>query len=73
MADTGRPGETTPMEGIWMESKAIVIDAALLFLCLIYIGNKILHHEEIPGFLIGFTGTLCGILIKCVYDMRKHR
>lgn len=50
-----------------------VFGIVLLIACLIIIFVMILNNKEVPIFLIGFTGALCGIMINLIKDIfGKH-
>ena len=58
-----------------MKNKTLpfVFCIVLLIVCLIIIFVMILNNKEVPIFLIGFTGALCGILINLIKDIfGKH-
>ncbi len=50
-----------------------IFGIVLLAACLIIMFVMILNNKEVPVFLIGFTGALCGILINLIKDIfGKH-
>ena len=55
-----------------MKNKSLpfIFGVVLLAVCLIGIFVTILNDKEVSGFLIGYTGALCGILVKYIFD--KH-
>lgn len=57
-----------------MKNKTVIVGGLVLFLCLFFIAIKTLQNEEIPGLLIGFTGALCVLLFRCIFDScRKNK
>ena len=56
-----------------MDNKPVIAAGVLLILCLICIAVQLFQHTEIPGFLLAFTGVVCGFLLKCLYDNHKSQ
>ncbi len=51
------------------KSLPLIFGMVLLAACLIIIFVMILNNKDVPVFLIGFTGALCGILINLIKDV----